>query len=153
MNDNYNEDEFRPRVSRSSYPRYDRTAPYPRWSPFVSNYRDHNGVWIAYDYDTGPYVIMLFEDVVPASKYTSQNYGKVAFWPFGMSLHQGIDWWNEKVVEEASEQLGVDVYEHFHLMEDPVPYCETINNGYVEFNSSSELKACPKCLAKLQKGS
>lgn len=144
-----NDEDFGPTIHRFAVPAY---RPHTnRWNR-VSNYRDRDGVWIAYDYDTGPYVIMLFEDVVPAAKYTSQNgFGHVAFWPYGMSLHEGLDWWNEKVVEEMSEQLGVDVYEHFHWADDGTAFCVTEGVGAVDFNFEDATKVCPRCRDKISK--
>ena len=55
------------------------------------------GVWFIYDFDVGPYVISVEEYVLMAvKKVAKQSYGRVGFWPFGMSLSDAVAWWEEK---------------------------------------------------------
>jgi len=63
----------------------------------VSSYQDKPGIWVLYDYDNGPYVIQLFDDVVPAAReQAQQGFGRVAFCPFGMSIRDAIKWWEKR---------------------------------------------------------
>lgn len=54
----------------------------------------YEGVWCTYDYDSGPYLIAVFKDVVPAARSCAQNgYGKVGFLRFDMDFTDSITWW------------------------------------------------------------
>lgn len=57
-------------------------------------YDDRPGVWLLYDYDSGPYAQAIYASPDQAARAQArQGYGRVGFWPLGLDLREAVDWW------------------------------------------------------------
>lgn len=113
----------------------------------MSRFQDREGVWVTYDWDQAPYVIHLYQDVVPASRAcASQGYGKVLFWPFGTDLRDAINWWTN----EGGFPLENSVVHFFYVGGHETPFCEDVDRTeWVEFDHTAQGKICSACQEKL----
>lgn len=74
----------------------------------MTSYQNKPGVWMLYDYETGPYVIRVEDSLVLLVREAAQQaYGRVGFWPFDKTLTEAVDWWEERNQQLVREVTGV----------------------------------------------